>query len=166
MALARRWKVNQANAEKAALLQQLLKIHPVLCGILVDRGIEDFEEAKLYFRPTVTQLHDPFLMKDMQLAVDRIIKAIEGQEKILIYGDYDVDGTTSVAIVYDFLCTVFDKEKLDYYIPNRYKEGYGLSQMGINYAIEHEFNLLITLDCGIKSVDLIEIANQSLFCGG
>ena len=161
MALTRRWKVNQANAEKAALLQQLLKIHPVLCGILVDRGIEDFEEAKLYFRPTVTQLHDPFLMKDMQLAVDRIIKAIEGQEKILIYGDYDVDGTTSVAIVYDFLCTIYDKEKLDYYIPNRYKEGYGLSQMGINYAIEHEFNLLITLDCGIKSVDLIEFASQN-----
>lgn len=161
MALARRWKINQKQVEKIALLQQVLKIHPALCGILVNRGIEDFDKAKEYFRPSVSQLHDPFLMKDMQHAVTRIIKAIEAQEKILIYGDYDVDGTTSVAIVYDFLCTIYDKEKLDFYIPNRYKEGYGLSQMGINYAIDHEFKLLITLDCGIKSVDLIDIANQN-----
>jgi single-stranded-DNA-specific exonuclease len=161
MAIARRWKVNHTHVEKTAALQQALKIHPALCGILVNRGIEDFEQAKEYFRPALSQLHDPFLMKGMKLAVDRIIKAIESQEKILIYGDYDVDGTTSVAIVYDFLCTIYDKQKLDYYIPNRYKEGYGLSQMGINYAIEHEFKLLITLDCGIKSVDLIDIANQN-----
>jgi len=161
MALARRWKINQTHVDKTTWLQQALKIHPALCGILVNRGIEDFDKAKEYFRPTVSQLRDPFLMKDMRLAVDRIIKAIEGQEKILIYGDYDVDGTTSVAIVYDFLCSIYDKEKLDYYIPNRYKEGYGLSQMGINYAVEHEFKLLITLDCGIKSVDLIETANQN-----
>jgi single-stranded-DNA-specific exonuclease len=161
MAISRKWKVNQTNVEKTALLQQELKIHPALCSILVNRGIEDFDTAKVYFRPAVSQLHDPFLMKDMQHAVNRIIKAIEAQQKILIYGDYDVDGTTSVAIVYDFLCAIYDKEKLDYYIPNRYKEGYGLSQMGINYAIEHNFNLLITLDCGIKSVELIESANQN-----
>ncbi len=109
MAIARRWKVNQTHVDKTALLQQALKIHPALCGILVNRGIEDFEQAKEYFRPSVTQLHDPFLMKDMQHAVTRIIQAIEAQEKILIYGDYDVDGTTSVAIVYDFLCTIYDK---------------------------------------------------------
>ena len=158
MAIARKWKINKPDVEKTSLLQQALKIHPALCSILVNRGIEDFDTAKSYFRPAITHLHDPFLMKDMQPAVDRITKAIEEQHKILIYGDYDVDGTTSVAIVYDFLCAIYDKEKLDYYIPNRYKEGYGLSQMGINYAIEHEFKLLITLDCGIKSVELIEKA--------
>ncbi len=155
MAIERRWNVNQADAERTMALQQSLKIHPVLCGILVNRGIEDYDNAKLYFRPQFEQLHDPFLMKDMSIAVDRIIQAIKSEEKILIYGDYDVDGTTSVAIVYDFLCAIYQKEKLEYYIPNRYKEGYGLSQMGIEYAIENEFNLLITLDCGIKSVDLI-----------
>lgn len=158
MAIERRWKVNQADAEKTAALQQALKIHPTLCGILVNRGIEDYDNAKLYFRPQLEQLHDPFLMKDMHIAVARIVQAIEKNEKILIYGDYDVDGTTSVAIMYDFLCTIYDKEKLDYYIPNRYKEGYGLSQTGIEYAIEHGFHLLITLDCGIKSVDLIHKA--------
>lgn len=159
MAIERRWKVNQADAEKTAALQQSLKIHPKLCGILVNRGIQDYNTAKLYFRPQLEQLHNPYLMKDMQLAVDRIIHAIEAKERILIYGDYDVDGTTSVAIVYDFLCAIYDKEKMEYYIPNRYKEGYGLSQMGIDYAIENEFNLLITLDCGIKSVDLIQTAS-------
>lgn len=158
MAIERRWKVNQADAERTAALQQSLKIHATLCKILVNRGIEDYDNAKLYFRPELEQLHDPFLMKDMPIAVARIIQAIEKKEKILIYGDYDVDGTTSVAIMYDFLCAIYTKEKLDYYIPNRYKEGYGLSQMGIEYAIEHGFNLLITLDCGIKSVDLINKA--------
>jgi len=158
MAIERRWKVNPADAEKTAALQQALKIHPILCGILVNRGIEDYDNAKLYFRPQLEQLHNPFLMKDMTIAVARIVQAIEANEKILIYGDYDVDGTTSVAIMYDFLCAIYTKEKLDYYIPNRYKEGYGLSQTGIEYAIEHGFNLLITLDCGIKSVDLIHKA--------
>jgi single-stranded-DNA-specific exonuclease len=159
MAIERRWIVNQADAEKTSALQQSLKIHRTLCGILVNRGIEDYDHAKLYFRPQLEQLHDPFLMKDMPIAVARIVKAIESNEKILIYGDYDVDGTTSVAIMYDFLCAIYNKEKLDYYIPNRYKEGYGLSQLGIEYAIEHGFNLLITLDCGIKSVDLIQSAS-------
>jgi single-stranded-DNA-specific exonuclease len=160
MVLERRWKINQFQADKTAALQQALKIHPALCSILVNRGIEDFNHSKLFFRPQVEQLHDPFLMKDMQKAVDRIITAIQEDEKILIYGDYDVDGTTSVAIVYDFLCSIYEKEKLDYYIPNRYKEGYGLSQMGIDYAVNNQFNLLITLDCGIKSVDLIQVANE------
>lgn len=159
MAIERRWKVNQTDAERTAALQQSLKIHATLCGILVSRGVEDYDNAKLYFRPQLEQLHDPILMKDMSIAVARIVQAIEENEKILIYGDYDVDGTTSVAIMYDFLCTIYDKEKLDYYIPNRYKEGYGLSQMGIEFAIENGFNLLITLDCGIKSVDLIHKAS-------
>lgn len=159
MAIERRWKVNQADEEKTAALQQALKIHPTLCEILVNRGIEDYDQAKLYFRPQLEHLYDPFLMKDMAIAVARIVQAIEANEKILIYGDYDVDGTTSVAIMYDFLCTIYSKEKLDYYIPNRYKEGYGLSQMGIDFAIEHGYNLLITLDCGIKSVDLIQTAS-------
>ena len=160
MVIERRWKVNQIDAEKTAALQQSLKIHPALCSILVNRHIEDFNQSKLFFRPQVEQLHDPFLMKDMHKAVERIITAIQQNEKILIYGDYDVDGTTSVAIVYDFLCSIYEKEKLDYYIPNRYKEGYGLSQMGIDYAVNNQFSLLITLDCGIKSVDLIQAANE------
>jgi len=160
MALERRWRINKFQAEKTTALQQALKIHPALCSILVNRGIKDFDQSKLFFRPQVEQLYDPFLMKDMQKAVDRIITAIQQNEKILIYGDYDVDGTTSVAIVYDFLCSIYEKEKLDYYIPNRYKEGYGLSQMGIDYAMNNQFNLLITLDCGIKSVDLIQAANE------
>lgn len=161
MAIERRWKVIQHDMEKTMALQESLKIHPSLCSILVNRDIDDYNRAKLFFRPQLDQLHSPFLMKDMEIAVDRIMKAIEDEEKILIYGDYDVDGTTSVAIVYDFLCAIYNKEKLDYYIPNRYKEGYGLSQMGIDYAIEHQVNLLITLDCGIKSVELIQTASDN-----
>lgn len=159
MAIERRWQVNSIDAKKTAALQESLKIHGSLCTILVNRGIEDFNSAKLFFRPQLEHLHDPFLMKDMSIAVDKIVQSIQSNKKILIYGDYDVDGTTSVAIVYDFLCAIYKKENLEYYIPNRYKEGYGLSQMGIDYAIENGIDLLITLDCGIKSVDLIQTAS-------
>lgn len=160
MAIEHQWKVIQTDVKKTYELQHALKIHPILCSILVDRGIENYDSAKHYFRPQLNHLHDPFLMKDMSIAADRIIQAIQAGEKILIYGDYDVDGTTSVAVVYDFLCTIYKKEKLDYYIPNRYKEGYGLSQMGIDFAVENKFTLLITLDCGIKSVELIQTARN------
>lgn len=143
---------------ETATLRNNLKIHPVLCGILANRGIDDYQKAKFFFRPDLGSLHDPFLMKDMNIAVERIIDAIANQEKILVYGDYDVDGTTSVAIVYDFLTKIYDKGQLEFYIPDRYREGYGLSSQGIAYANENNFTLLITLDCGIKSVELIASA--------
>ena len=151
----KRWRTINLPAQATKALRDELKIHPALCGILANRGIDDYQKAKFFFRPDLTLLHDPFLMKDMPLAVERIVDAIAQQEKILVYGDYDVDGTTSVAIMYDFLTKIYDKEQLEFYIPNRYREGYGLSSQGIAYAAEHGFSLLITLDCGIKSVALI-----------
>lgn len=151
----KRWRTINLPAQATESLRDELKIHPALCGILAHRGIDDYQKAKFFFRPDLTTLHDPFLMKDMQLAVERIIDAIAQEEKILVYGDYDVDGTTSVAIMYDFLTKIYDKDQLEFYIPNRYREGYGLSSQGIAYAAEKGFSLLITLDCGIKSVALI-----------
>ena len=140
------------------MLSQELHIHPALCGILAQRGIQSYEAAKSYFRPSLDDGHDPYLMKDMNLAVERIVSAIKNDESILVYGDYDVDGTASVALVYDFLKKLKPSARLEYYIPNRYKEGYGLSEQGINFASENGFHLLITLDCGIKSVELVELA--------
>lgn len=154
-AYKKRWRTIKLPVQATETLRNELKIHPVLCGILAHRGIDDYQKAKLFFRPELTNLHDPFMMKDMQLAVDRILNAIRRKEKILVYGDYDVDGTTAVAIMYDFLTKIYDKEQLEFYIPNRYREGYGLSSMGIAYAAEHDFSLMITLDCGIKSVALV-----------
>lgn len=157
-AVLKRWRTIDLPVEQTARLRDELNIHPTLCGILAHRGIDDFQKAKGFFRPTLEMMHDPFLMKDMQKAVNRILRAIDENEKILIYGDYDVDGTTSVAIVYDFLTKIHDKEKLAFYIPNRYREGYGLSRQGIAYAAERDFSLIVALDCGIKSVDLIQEA--------
>ena len=154
-ASSKRWRTNNLPVQATEALRNELKIHPTLCGILALRGIDDYQKAKLFFRPDLNTLHDPFLMKDMALAVERIIDAIAQEEKILVYGDYDVDGTTSVAIMYDFLTKIYDKDQLEFYIPNRYREGYGLSSQGIAYAAEKGFSLLITLDCGIKSVALI-----------
>lgn len=151
----KRWRTINLPVEAAETLRNELKIHPTLCGILAHRGIDDYQKAKSFFRPSLSTLHDPFLMKDMHLAVERIIDAIAQEEKILVYGDYDVDGTTAVAITYDFLTKIYDEQQLEFYIPNRYREGYGLSRQGIAYAAEHGFTLLITLDCGIKSVELI-----------
>ncbi len=156
--MQKRWTILQADQEKVNSLQQSLKIHPAICKILVQRNIETFEQAKDFFRPQLTDLHDPWLMKDMDKAVDRIVSAIENHEKILVYGDYDVDGTTSVACMYQFLRKLtFD---LDFYIPHRYREGYGVSKAGVDYAKDHGFTLIISLDCGIKSVDLIAYAKD------
>ena len=138
-------------------LQQTLNIHPIICRMLVQRGIETFEQARSFFRPSLDDLHDPFLMKDMDKAINRIITAIERNEKILIYGDYDVDGTTAVATVYSFFQEFYPN--IDYYIPNRYTEGYGISTRGIDYATENNFQLIIALDCGIKSNDKVAYAN-------
>lgn len=145
---------------KAEDLRENLKIHPLICAILAYRGIQNFNEAKTFFRPDINDMHDPGLMKDMGKAVDRIISAINRREKILVYGDYDVDGTTSVAIMYDFLSKIYTPAQIEYYIPNRYREGYGLSKQGIAYAEENNFDLLITLDCGIKSIELVREAKE------
>ncbi len=156
----KRWKFKQYDHEVSNKLCQSLRIHPVICDMLSSRGISSFEEAKDFFRPSLNQLHDPFLMKDMKIATDRIIHAIKSNEKILIYGDYDVDGTTAVSVVFDFLQFIYPSKQIEYYIPDRYKEGYGLSSAGIEYAEKNKFNLLITLDCGIKSVELIQLAKD------
>ena len=120
----RNWKIRDLPLMASAELKEQLKIHPFICALLWDRGIRTFEDARSFFRPSLESLHDPFLMKDMDAAVERILKAIAQKEKILIYGDYDVDGTTAVAIVYDFLRQITNPELLEYYIPNRYREGY------------------------------------------
>ncbi|MBL7701103.1 MAG: single-stranded-DNA-specific exonuclease RecJ [Ferruginibacter sp.] len=156
----KRWKILQADQSKTTALHQLLKINPALCSILVQRGFETFEDAKSYFRPQLSDLHDPWLMKDMDNAISRILSAFEKKEKILVFGDYDVDGTTSVACMYKFLCKIYEPGLLDFYIPHRYREGYGVSKMGIDFARENGFTLIISLDCGIKSVDLISYAKD------
>ena len=137
-----------------------LGIDKNLATLLVQRGISTFDEAKTFFRPDLSQLHDPFLMKDMDKAVDRVLQAINNGEKLLVYGDYDVDGTTAVALVYTYLKPFFKKKKIEFYIPDRYEEGYGISHKGIDYAAEHGFKLVIALDCGIKAVERIEYANS------
>ncbi len=156
--MEKRWNLISADSTKVQSLQTGLKIHPILCELLVQRGISSFEEAKLFFRPSLDHLHDPWLMKDMQKAVDRIKVATQQNQKILVFGDYDVDGTTSVATLYQFLLNLTDK--VDYYIPHRYKEGYGISKIGIDFAKENGFDLIISVDCGIKSKELISYAKE------
>ncbi|MES2373500.1 MAG: single-stranded-DNA-specific exonuclease RecJ [Bacteroidota bacterium] len=154
--MQKRWNILQTDEERIQLLREALKINKTLCSILVQRGIDDFEKAKQYFRPQLSDLHDPWLMKDMDKAVARILTAFEKAEKILVFGDYDVDGTTSVASLYQFIHTIYSDT--DFYIPHRYREGYGVSKLGIDFAKENGFTLIVSLDCGIKSVDLITYA--------
>ena len=154
----RRWKILTTDKQKSNLLQQSLKISSVICDILVQRGIETFEQSKQYFRPGLGDLHDPWLMKDMDKAVERIIRAVNNNEKILVFGDYDVDGTTAVASMFRFLKKIHPE--IDFYIPHRYREGYGVSKMGIDFANENGFTLIVSLDCGIKSVELIQYARD------
>jgi single-stranded-DNA-specific exonuclease len=156
--LKKRWNILLADEEKTDMLHQQLKVSNTICGILVQRGFDTYEKAKEYFRPQLHDLHDPWLMKDMHKAVERIAAAFEKKEKILVFGDYDVDGTTSVASMFQFLCKIYDSTLLDFYIPHRYREGYGVSKMGIDFAKENNYTLIISLDCGIKSVDLIAYA--------
>lgn len=136
----------------------VLNIREDLASLLVNRGIKTYEQARQYFRPDIDMLHDPFLMKDMELAVQRVSAAIEGDEPILIFGDYDVDGTTSVALVYSFLEQL--TENIAFYIPDRYKEGYGLSYKGIDFAHENGISLIICLDCGVKAIDQVKYARD------
>ena len=154
--LEKRWTLLPADDDKVAALHQSLRVHPALCRLLVLRGIETYEQAKDFFRPSLDGLHDPFLMKGMAQAINRITTAIANGDKIMIYGDYDVDGTTSVAVVYSFFRQIY--ANLDYYIPNRYTEGYGISSRGIDFAEENGISLIIALDCGIKSNDKVDYA--------
>jgi len=157
--MQKRWVLKPKNdSNKIHKLQSDLGVSVAIANLLVGRGVETFEQAKLFFRPSLDDLHDPFLMKDMDLAITRIEKAIGNNEKILIYGDYDVDGTTAVSVVYSFFRTFHSR--LEFYIPDRYTEGYGISTQGIDYAAANDFSLIIALDCGIKANDKIDYANS------
>ncbi len=156
--MQKRWRILPHHVELTNALVKALSINSILCQILTQRGIKTFETAKDFFRPNLNQLHDPWLMKDMDKAVQRIETAFKKNEHILVFGDYDVDGTTSVASMYQFLKKIYSN--VDYYIPHRYKEGYGVSKMGIDFAKENNFTLIISLDCGIKSADLIAYAKD------
>lgn len=157
--MEKRWvEQEKADAQTVIKLSKELNVDEILANMMAKRGIHTFEDAKVFFRPDIRTLHDPFLMKDMPEAIERIEKAIKNKEHILIYGDYDVDGTTSVALTYSFFKEIHPN--INYYIPDRYKEGYGISTQGIDYAVENNYQLIIALDCGIKSVDKIAYANE------
>lgn len=155
------WEVENIDSTKEIRdLSERLKVSNTTASLLVSRGIKTFEGAKTFFRPSLDDLHDPFLMKDMDKAVIRILDAVKKEEKILIYGDYDVDGTTSVALVCKFLRTN-TKNQIGTYIPDRYDEGYGISFKSIDYALDNDFTLIIALDCGIKAIDKVDYANKN-----
>lgn len=154
-----RWNLkSKPEKQKVQALQNALQVDEIIATLLVQRGIETFEQAKTFFRPTLEDLHNPYLMKDMDLAVNRIEKAIQNEENILIFGDYDVDGTTAVSLVSSYLKTIYPN--IDTYIPDRYEEGYGISFKGIDYAEDNGISLIIALDCGIKSIDHIDYATN------
>ena len=156
--MEKRWIIQKSDQKFVQKLAKDLGVNHIVAHLLVLRGIENFDDAKLFFRPELKHLHDPFLMKNMQDAVDRIEKAIANKEKVLVYGDYDVDGTTSVAMMYSFLKR-FSPE-IEYYIPCRYEEGYGISLKGIDYAKKNNFSLIIALDCGIRAFNQVDYANE------
>lgn len=154
-----RWYLKQDPDEKTvAHLQEVLGVNAIIARLLAQRDISSYDEAKQFFRPSLADLHDPFLMADMAKAVHRIIQAIETNQSILVFGDYDVDGTTSVALMYSYLRHL--GAEVDTYIPDRYNEGYGISYQGIDYAIQHGIKLIVALDCGIKSIEHIEYAKR------
>ena len=155
--IQKRWHILQEDSIKTNKVFEALKINKTLCKILGQRQFDDVAKAKKYFRPQLQDLHDSWLMKDMAKAVTRILTAFELKEKILIFGDYDVDGTTSVATMYLFLKKLHSK--IEFYIPNRYSEGYGISKQGIDFAYQNHFSLIISLDCGIKNAKLIAYAS-------
>ena len=157
--MSKRWIYKNIPAsDDVERLSKSININYQLSTILLQRGISDFESAKKFFRPTLDQLHDPFLMKDMAQAVERVKKAIDQNEKILVYGDYDVDGTTSVSLVYSYLKGFY--ANCEFYIPDRYSEGYGVSEAGIIWAEENAFTLIIALDLGVKASDMVKLANH------
>jgi len=153
------WKLKpEPDSQIVELLQKQIKIPRKIAYLLAQRGIQTYEDARRFFSPQISDLHNPFLMKNMDKAVERIEKAIAGGEKILVYGDYDVDGTTAVSVVYSYLKDYY--EKVDTYIPDRYAEGYGISTQGIDYAADNDFSLVIALDCGTKAMDKIKYASE------
>ena len=157
MAIEKKWILREnADAETVSQLSSELGVDPVLSELLVQRGVTTFQQARSFFRPDLGNLYDPFLMKDMDKAVERLRKAVTSGEKILVYGDYDVDGTTAVSLVYSFLSSL--TPDVDFYIPERYDEGYGVSYKGIDWAAENGFTLIITLDCGIKANEKVDYA--------
>ncbi|HJN05809.1 MAG TPA: single-stranded-DNA-specific exonuclease RecJ [Bacteroidales bacterium] len=157
--MKKRWVLREKpDHEVVERLSKELNINTILTTLLIFRGITTYKDAKSFFRPQLTDLLDPFLMKDMDKAVERVISAKTTGEKIMVYGDYDVDGTTAVSIVYSYLKNTH--KKVDFYIPDRYKEGYGISYIGIDYAVEHGYKLLISLDCGIKAVEKVDYAKK------
>ena len=159
MAVEKIWKLREGvNADNVRQLSSELGVDPVLAELLVQRGVHTFEQARSFFRPSLDNLHDPFLMTDMDKAVERVHLAISSGQKILVYGDYDVDGTTAVSLVYSFLRRL--TRQVDFYIPERYDEGYGVSYKGIDWAAENGFKLIITLDCGIKANEKVEYARE------
>ena len=154
-----RWNIKpKPQEEEIVALAKALNVENIVAQLLLQRGISTFEEAKTFFRPQLSDLHDPFLMKDMDIAVDRIQKAIANTENILVYGDYDVDGTTSVALVSSYLLSYYPNVAT--YIPDRYGEGYGVSYTGIDFAADNDFSLIITLDCGVKAIEKVAYAKQ------
>ena len=156
-----KWNYEAPSPEAQAQAQELAKgvgIHPALGKLLLDRGLSTVAEAKRFFRPQLTELHDPFLMNDMDVAVERLNGAMVRREKIMVYGDYDVDGCTAVALVYRFLRQFY--AEVEYYIPDRYDEGYGVSRKGVDYAAERGVKLIIVLDCGIKAIDEVASAKE------
>ncbi len=156
------WKLKaKPDEQKVFKLSKELGVSKVICALLVSREIDTFEKAKTFFRPQLSMLHDPFLMKDMDKATNRVIAAVSSKERIRVYGDYDVDGTTSVSLMYSFLKS--QNADCDYYIPDRYNEGYGISYAGIDDAIEKGITLMITLDCGVKAVEKIAYAQTKGF---
>ncbi len=158
-----KWTILKADPEKEKSLQsEMPGTRQALCSIFVQRGLDTFEKAKYFFTPSLEKLHDPFLLKDMDKAVKRITKAIQHQEKILLYGDYDVDGTTAVAVMYQYISNIYNKSNIGYYIPDRQTEGYGLSETGLDFARNNGFTLIIALDCGITSTALIKNAGALL----
>lgn len=157
--MEKRWVLKpQGNKDLVRHLSKVLNINENLANLLAQRGVSSYDQAKAYFRPQLEHLHDPFLMKDMHLAVERIEQALKKGEKILVYGDYDVDGTTAVALVYTFIKSIH--EKVDFYVPDRYSEGYGISFKGIDFAKDNGFSLVIALDCGIKAVEKVAYAKE------
>ena len=159
MPIQKRWVVRPSGEKEVVeRLATHLRMSPVLTNLLVQRGIDTVEKANKFFNPQLSDLHDPFLMKDMDIAVNRLNEAMGRKERILVYGDYDVDGTTAVALVYKFLQQFYSN--IDYYIPDRYEEGYGVSVKGVDYAYETGVKLIIVLDCGIKAVKEIAYAKE------
>ena len=157
--MKKQWNLKpKADEHLVAEIQESLGVAKIVAELLVQRGITTFETAKTFFRPDLSHLHDPFLMKDMDSAVARLSTAIQQDENILVYGDYDVDGTTAVSLMYSFIKTIHDK--VQYYIPDRYSEGYGVSFKGVDYAANNQFSLIIALDCGIKAVDKVDYARE------